>query len=538
MNKYAIRRSTLALTIGSALATGATHAATITVDTAQDGAVGSVAGCSLREAIASANNGNSQGGCAAGSPGADTIEFDPSLAESTITLNAGELAVTDSLAINGPVAGDADGLIIDGDNLFRIFDAAGPLEEEPIDFTLDSMTLTRARVTGQGARGGAVFSLYANVNLQSVSLINNSASADAVGPLSNERGGTANALAGGAGVFLSLGDLSLTDCLIIGNSVNSGASGDDALSRAIGAAVVVEYGELFITGSQFSDNHATATVEGPQGRSVSAGPIVAFGSNVTVTNSLIDDNHSQSSATLSTDTGSSVAGGLYIGNSDLLMTQTTISSNRLVSPDLGVGGALVVFRSDADVRNSTLSGNLVENGTGSAGGAAYVRGFEDTNGTDHVPASLTLLHSTLAFNSATNGADGIDAVNNAQTYFHLTNSLIAQNKAADIACSRDATSHSLSLVSDVSCTGTATTTADLKLTGLSNFGGFTPTHGLLPNSVAIDAAGDCSADHAVTNDQRGQLRPGIGSANCDVGALEVQENDNFDSIFQDRFEQN
>jgi CSLREA domain-containing protein len=66
--------------------------------------------------------------------------------------------------------------------------------------------------------------------------------------------------------------------------------------------------------------------------------------------------------------------------------------------------------------------------------------------------------------------------------------------------------------------------ASLGLTGLENFGGPTPTHGLFLWSVAIDAGGpDCLAD-----DQRGEPRD---DGLCDSGAFEVQPSEDVNLIF-------
>ena len=65
-------------------------------------------------------------------------------------------------------------------------------------------------------------------------------------------------------------------------------------------------------------------------------------------------------------------------------------------------------------------------------------------------------------------------------------------------------------------------------------GGPTLTHGLLPGSLATGAVSPCLSEPV--QDQRGLPRPGSGSSACDIGALEVQQDDDFDAIFGDRFE--
>ena len=79
--------------------------------------------------------------------------------------------------------------------------------------------------------------------------------------------------------------------------------------------------------------------------------------------------------------------------------------------------------------------------------------------------------------------------------------------------------------------------ADLKLAGLTDNGGFTPTRLPLPGSVAIDVAATETA--CLANDQRGVLRPQDGDAVpealCDVGAVELAPGEGIE-IFADDFE--
>jgi hypothetical protein len=76
---------------------------------------------------------------------------------------------------------------------------------------------------------------------------------------------------------------------------------------------------------------------------------------------------------------------------------------------------------------------------------------------------------------------------------------------------------------DSTCPGfTQVTSAQLNLGSLADNGGPTQTIALLPGSVAIDAATDCTDydGNSLTTDQRGVARP-QGPA-CDVGAFELE----------------
>jgi hypothetical protein len=80
------------------------------------------------------------------------------------------------------------------------------------------------------------------------------------------------------------------------------------------------------------------------------------------------------------------------------------------------------------------------------------------------------------------------------------------------------------LDTDGSCGGfTPVTSLQLNLGPLAqNPPGFTATHALLPGSVGIDAATDCTdvSGNPVTTDQRGVSRPDSGESACDIGAFE------------------
>jgi CSLREA domain-containing protein len=526
MSKYALRQSALTLTISSLLAGGAANAATITVTTSADGPIGSVAGCSLREAIASANNGNSQGGCSPGSVAADSIVFDPSLANSTITLSQGQMEITNSVTITGPVVDDPAGLIIDGDNLSRIFRIQGPSEIAPINTTLNQITLTRGRTTGSIGEGGAVRAQYANLNLNQTIVRNSSVFTSAIG-----LNATASAL--GGGVVVLYGSASLVDSRITDNSAISYATGDGAFAGSLGAGLVVLGGAASLVNSTIAGNVTEAEASGNGASGTAAGGMVMVDGTLVIVDSSLSGNSALSIGTGIDAEANAYGGGLFIRNADSTIVGSTLSDNAIIASDLAVGGGLVAARADFFVNNSTISGNSATGTTTSGGGIALV-GFEASYGGDPAPANLLLEHGTVAFNTASNGPDGIYVRQNGYAFLGLGNSLVVQAGADETACNAPV-KYGDSLVTDDSCTGTATDLADIKLAGLSDNGGATLTHGLLPGSVAINALSECHED--ITVDQRGLPRPGTGSSNCDIGAFEVQDNDDFDTIFRDRFEQ-
>jgi len=105
----------------------------------------------LREAIHAANTDSPVNEAAAGD-GADTITFDPSLftpGPQTLTLAGVELAITDDLTITGP---GADLLIIDANQLSRVFDVDDGSETQ-IHVSLSELTMTRGKVLGADGAG-------------------------------------------------------------------------------------------------------------------------------------------------------------------------------------------------------------------------------------------------------------------------------------------------------------------------------------------------------------------------------------------------
>lgn len=130
------------------LAAGSSFAATITVDTTAD-ADAVDGGCSLREAILAANLDARRNECPAGS-GADRIVFELP-GPSRIVLTSAFPAITDTLSIRGPEAGE---LTLDGDSTYRHFWFDSPGDDRW--FALQDLTMAFGRITGALAAGGSV----------------------------------------------------------------------------------------------------------------------------------------------------------------------------------------------------------------------------------------------------------------------------------------------------------------------------------------------------------------------------------------------
>lgn len=245
------------------------------------------------------------------------------------------------------------------------------------------------------------------------------------------------------------------------------------------AAGILNSGTLTLTNVVLSGNSA----------SINGGGIVNnSGSTLTITNS-----------TLSGNSTSNDGGGVF-NNGTLTITNSTFSGN-----STGSGGAIFnEFNRTMTIINSTLSSNSAV-----VGGGIYNAG------------TANISFTTMSGNSASNNGGGIHNAPSTST-MTIKNSIIA-NSPSGGDCSNSGTFNATgkNFTTNGTCPGfTQVTPAQLNLGPLQDNGGPTQTHALLPGSVAIDAAPDCTdiAGNTVDTDQRGVGRP-QGKA-CDVGAYE------------------
>lgn len=464
--------------------------------------------------------------------------------------------------------------------------------ESPHVVVLDHVRLSGNSTAGQFAVGGAVLSVNATMTLENTQVSGNWTEGDNASggglfvSTTGDQGGAAllalfdsrvanNTVEGdfgmGGGIMAIRSRVEATDSEIVGNATLS--------ERGFGGGVRLGDGSLKLTRSALKDN----TTAGP---SSSGGGAMVIGS-VTLVESQVTGNETAGDTSLggglavgfppivSTSTSEIDRSlgfnephdrGIALDEIRLTVTDSTISGNSTAGPSSHGGGILVHEKSsDTDavpahleLENSTVANNSTSGDGSSGGGIAVVN--SDTNvgtatlrnatvsnnttaGADSpgggLVAALTdvsLTHATLAFNQADVGVDGIVLFDTTDTDFELANSMIVQSGADEEACSHAATSDSNSLATDPSCTGTASEAADLALQPLSDNGGPTLTHAPAASSLAINAAGNCVEQQGITEDQRGQPRPGGQSTNCDVGAFERQDTESDDIVFADRFQ--
>lgn len=435
------------------VATAGVWAAVFTVDRSDDTAAATGCDdtapndCSLRGAIIKANT----------TPGADTINLPAGTYTLTIagagedSAATGDLDITSDLTIEG--AGATTTVIngVAGDRVFHIDPNGGTSKVSINKVTVQNgSTVLISFVSAEG--GGILI------------------------------GSTATA---GDPVIPS-GMLTLTDCIVQGNS-----------SASSGGGIANKAGTLILIRSRVSNN---AAADGGGIRNRRTG-------TTTVTDSVINNNSASGrgggifnldgrltvlNSTISGNTGQGGGGGIFAIGS-LTMTNSTVSGN---TGSVISGGGLGLYNSSGGCGPHTLNNNTITNNQGS--GIALSSG-----GLGECPVSLS-------------------------------NTIVAGNAGPD--CSGTFSSQGYNLVQNIFsgvpnsppvCSLVGNTTGNIigqdpKLGGLTVNGGTTPTHALLNGSPAIDAGNSATpgsgGNACAVSDQRGFIRP-QGTA-CDIGAFE------------------
>jgi hypothetical protein len=248
-------------------------------------------------------------------------------------------------------------------------------------------------------------------------------------------------------------------------------------------------------------NHGTLTLEyvAVVDNNASAGGGINNDGDLTIIGSTISDNVADGTGGQA-GRGRGSGGGIKNMLGHLVVIDSTISGNESA---WGGGGIHVSCDATLELINSTISGNAAARDGGGIRGHGVV----------------SIVHSTIVGNHANNGG-GIFARSN----MDFTGTIIAGNTSAtsDLAGVSDCVVseggiiglNASNLVGDGSCEPDFS--GDPLLGPLGDNGGRTPTHALLPGSIAIDAipSGECS----LGLDQRGMPR---SDGACDIGAFEA-----------------
>ena len=223
-------------------------------------------------------------------------------------------------------------------------------------------------------------------------------------------------------------------------------------------------------------------------------------------------------STFTLNSSSGGGGGIGNGGSSVMTIEgSTIADNSAA----GQGGGGIGNLGSVTILNSTISGNSDVSSGGGGGGI----GSSDSG-------TVELVHSTVTDNDST-GALGGGGIGNAGD-IQVKNSIVADNGTGGDCVNLDDIPAFFAAVganfdTDGTCAAldadfTQVTPVQLALGPLADNGGPTETHALLPGSVAVDAATDCTlldGSTPVTEDQRDVARP--QGPSCDAGSFELAE---------------
>lgn len=365
----------------------------------------------LRQAILDAN----------GNAGPDTITFDPLVFNTAkiITLSTGTLSITDDLTITGPVFGVTLKNTLANAHVIDVY-----LAPTGTKIALENLTITGGGATGSGP-GGLT-----------------------------------------AGVYGTGQDLTLTNCVLTGNTASTG----------VGAVSVTGFG------------------------------LASGSASLTMRNCTVSDNKGTTSGGITANT-----------NSSLLIENCTIARNVSTS---NAGGGIrfsgTVAPGGFTIRNSTITANTAIN----AGGGI---GLSSLTGTA-VIENCTITANVLTSAVTGAGGGGVGRLNSGT--IALTSCIVAGNSSPigpDVGSSGTVTANNCAIGDSKGFTFTGSNNlafqpvANLKLGTLTNNGGPTQTIALLTGSPCINAGSNPAP--ALSTDQRGRPRS-VGTT--DIGSFEVQ----------------
>ena len=253
-----------------------------------------------------------------------------------------------------------------------------------------------------------------------------------------------------------------------------------------GGGIQSESGSLTIDQTSVSDN-----IAGSPGIFIDAfgGGVAAVNSDVVVTSSTISGNFAFGET--------SEGGGVHVDDGSLALTNSTVSGNSAFSPfsNTTAGGGLFLDSQSVSIVNSTITENTAEFGGGV------------TNNSSSFGAPPVVLNNTIiAANTAS--VSGPDLLSSFTATYDASFNLIGDDSASGLTGSAIGIPDAFG-----NLIGTAANVIEPRLGALSDNGGPTQTHDLLPESPANNIG-----NSTIAFDQRGIARV-IGSGS-DIGAVE------------------
>ncbi|HIK56728.1 MAG TPA: DUF4347 domain-containing protein [Synechococcales cyanobacterium M55_K2018_004] len=485
------------------------------------------------------------------------IRFASTLANRTITLTSGEIAIP----VNKNLTIDATGvsnITISGGDRSRIF-YLNSTSAQPTSLTLRNLTLRDGftteyggaiRTTHQGILtidnvrflenvahqgGGAIFSAFEGT----VTVTNSRFEGNVATAGNNERGAGAIAFWGpraltvrnsdfvnnrginGAAINSLNGKLTIEDSRFIGNDTTAGfydTGKPNPFLRGFGGAIYADRASATTEASGFI-NITRSVFENNRGRGEGGAAYLYTGrqDRVSITDTLFRRNQVQA---LPNGGNGGSGGGLVVMsnevNQGLILNRTSFIENTANSQ----GGGLWMMKAPATITNSTFSGNRTQMQPGN---------YNQNGGAMALYGAATITNSTIAYNYAGWVAGGILADSSPVT---VRNTIFFENTAGNGGndwriqqhTNRALTngggnlqfpnllSNSFNRPND-NLAVTGITVANPLLAPLQSNGGFLFYHPLLPGSPAIDRA----VAGAPTTDIRQVARSGP----ADIGAFEA-----------------
>lgn len=555
-----------ALTAFSLTANAATFTVNTTADTQDlapgNGACADAGGmCSLRAAITEAN----------ALAGADVINLPAGTYTTTLVAAnedanlGGDLDITSPLQINGVgaattivqanasintanervfhiLAGGTVVTIADVTIQNGVFRYAGALPNPQggggirVEGVTANLTLNNDTVTGNlsESRGGGLGVNKATVNINGCLFNNNQAGSSVAG----------SAGSGGAISIDSEDNVAAAgQTAVINNTVINANRAESSVSNAFGGGIAVRAigASVSITGSTISTNISNAFgsfsglaggISNQQATMIISSSNVSFNSSsrfqagirnlastaatstLTVTNTTIGNNTSSAADAFGGGI-SNISGGTFTATMNI--DHSTISANNLPG-STSLGGGVVNSGTSTGLAATTLTNSTVSGNTAHDAAGIYSDGSATTCVVDF---------STVASNNAVGEGGGVyqDVTGGSTT---IKNSIFANNTASqsvdvsDFVTSSDY-NHIESPAASFIPAAHDVTGSDPQLGPLQNNGGPTFTH--LPSGLSgvIDTipVGTNGCSTTISDDQRGNFRPGAKSNGCDKGSVEL-----------------
>ncbi len=259
-------------------------------------------------------------------PGDDIIQFDASLAGTTIDLNPvlGTILIDSNVDIQG-----VEGLTLAGPGNvtgWRIMETAADLT-----VSISDLTITGGFTLNNGA---GIYQNGGSLTLERVRVIDNHAGDFSEAMPDNENNG--------GGIF-SNGSLSLIDCLVADNSA-------EGMSYARGGGIYSTTGSLSITGSAIVDNRIETDYAGGERIGVGGG-IYFNGTSFSMTNSTLSSNVA--------DVKAGYGGGLAMAaTTSATMVNATVTANHIaLKGNPQFGGGCGIYGNGLLLHNTIVAGN-------------------------------------------------------------------------------------------------------------------------------------------------------------------------------------